>query len=86
MGIRTTRLQALVHAQTLRVAFYTDRIEIYYAGHLLRSIRLLAILRTLVLWLFAYIIELAYPGRFTAPDSDTPSWCRHGPNYKPDRL
>ena len=50
----------------LIIAFYTDRVEIYYAGHLLRSIGLLAILGTLVLWLFAYIIELAYPGRFMA--------------------
>ena len=70
----------------LIVAFYTDCVEIYYAGHLLRSIGLLAILGTLVLWLFAYIIELAYPGRFTAPDSDAPSWRRHGPDYKPDKF
>ena len=70
----------------LIVAFYTDCVEIYYAGHLLRSIGLLVILGTLVLWLFAYIIELAYLGRFTAPDSDAPSWRRHGPDYQPDRF
>ena len=70
----------------LIVAFYTNHVEIYYAGHLLQSIGLLAILGTLVLWLFAYIIELAYPGRFTTPDSEAPSWCRHGPDCKPDRF
>ena len=71
----------------LCLAFYLDRIEVYYCTYCLYANCLLAILGYVIIWVFSYIIALLYPGLFNNCDSyDPANWYPHSPDYLPDRF